>query len=523
LKRLREIFRFRRLLTSTTLVMIFGVFGLVSLFTPWAVEFYGESYWHMSSFNISGVDLLMSPYDPRPIVIFFLFSCVACIATPFLTRDPSRRGWRGPLYVFYAFLSVLAIQDTERWIGIPRLYFPEFSGSFGQGIGISLVWAMVIGLSIVAIIAFLEKRPVALRVDSIFAGAASGAVVLYSFFKVGWVFHPLQYVPGYSLTGFDLGYEYWSDLRQITIPYVDAVLPRLRFFLWPMVLYGVAALAVLIAIAPTFGGENRRVELPRLVHLVCGAVLVSFSLTVIAFASDLQIQNGLLFTLAAGLFLVLYQTMFLVSKHAFSKTHSTRAALAIAVCMCVGIILVAYNQPIERNVLSNQYFTFMEKYPFMSRIVQNDTEYPVFNFYTPVSSGGASDLTLTVSADKNLTVSVKSEGGRRPYPDKIEISRGGGNATIRFFFDGPHEILVSINETLSNPFAEVYMRLDGLTYQRNLQVVTIENYPYSALGWALTITASAFFVLDKTRAVASSSHDAPNKTENSSTHTTPKS
>jgi hypothetical protein len=434
-------------------------------------------------------------------MIFYLFSCVACIATPFLTRDPLRRGWRGPLYVFYAFLSTLAIQDVEQWIRMLRFSIPEEPGMFTKGLGISLVWTMIIGLSIAAIIAFLEKRPEGLRIDSVFAGTASGAVVLYSFFEVGWVFHPLQYVPGYSLTGFDLAYEYWRDLRPITIPYVNIYFPHLWLYLWPMLLYGIAALAVLIVIAPTFHGKNRRVELPRLVHLVCGAVLVLFSLKIIASASDLQIQNGLLFTLAAGSFLVLYQTIFLVSKRVFSGNPNTRIALTVATCMFVGIMLVAYNRPIDINVYSNRYYTFLEKYPFMSLMVQNDTQYPVFNFYTPVSQGSAADLNLTVATDKNLTVYIRSEGGMRPYPETIEIGRGGGTVTVRFFFDGPHEILISINETLANPFAEVYMRLEGLTYQKNLQTVKIDNYPYSALGWALTVTASSFLLLDKNRAI----------------------
>lgn len=247
---------------------------------------------------------------------------MACIATPFLTRDPSRRGWRGPLYAWYASLSALVIYDLEQWITMPRMWIVESIGGYSDGIGIILVWAMIIGFSVAVVIALFEKRPTTLHLDTLITGATSGAVVLFCFFKVAWAVPTIWKDPGFSLTGFDLAYQHWFYLGTPMIPYFDAVSPHISLYFWPTLLYSIVALGMLLIITAALNGKNNRVELPRLIQLVCGAVIVFLTLLVIA-SNTIIPQSGVLTTLAVGVFLIIYQTTILLSRRHTRNQNKT--------------------------------------------------------------------------------------------------------------------------------------------------------------------------------------------------------
>jgi len=85
----------------------------------------------------------------------------------------------------------------------------------------------------------------------------------------------------------------------------------------------------------------------------------------------------------------------------------------LIVCLFIGFIAIVYNQPIERGVYTNEYYTSIEK--LLNVNPQPYTEFSVLSFYAPVYRGGAQDVHVEVRTDRNLTVIPKSTGAQ-PYP-----------------------------------------------------------------------------------------------------------
>lgn len=166
----------------------------------------------------------------------------------------------------------------------------------------------------------------------------------------------------------------------------------------------------------------------------------------------------------------------------------------LVVCLFIGFIAIVYNQPIERSVYTNEYYTSIQK--LLNVNPQPYTEFSALSFYAPVYRGGAQDVHVKIRTDRNLTVIPKSPGAQ-PYPREINVTEDPHEFNIRFFNSGPHEIKMIITEPREGP-PHILIYLYGFFYERKLQTIEIDSYPYAPLGSALVATSVGIFVYDAT-------------------------
>lgn len=292
---------------SSLVVIGSAILGLTFLFLPWVV-IRGTGLWNSGEIGyISGMELLFG-WDPRYSILLFVFAFVFSLLTALPSKITEKYFSKPPIYVFCAFVALLALIDVHFWLKMPRGFIPEATAVYQPGVGFLLSAIAVVGILAGAALGCLEKFPSVRSLSGLFEGVLSGALVQFSFFGLHWIFKPLRYVSGYGLTGFELAYHYWyGRLENLVIPLIGSLFPHLNLYLWPFVLYLIPILGALTIISPFL---SLRTSINQVVRVVSG-----FGLLIICFIffsninNEVFITQGFWFTASMGLFLIVVELL----------------------------------------------------------------------------------------------------------------------------------------------------------------------------------------------------------------------